>query len=65
MGADIKGIGVQDLHYPTNGLWIQQDAPENGLFSFYVLGGEAIAIGLKIEILNHGTSWQSEQLSLP
>ena len=47
MGSEIKGVWLQYVSDPTDGVRVEKDATEYGLFRLQVLGRNRIRKGLK------------------
>ena len=47
MGAEIKGLCLQHVGDAADGVWVEQDAAQHGLFGLQVLGRHRIGQGLK------------------
>jgi hypothetical protein len=38
MGSEIKGIRLQHVRHPADGVWVEQDSTQYGFFGLQVLG---------------------------
>jgi hypothetical protein len=52
VGSEVKGVWLQHIRYPANGVWVEQDATEDSFFGLQVLGWNRIRKGFKRRFLS-------------